>query len=220
MMRPAMTGTVRQGDIVRGYRLDRLIAEGGMGAVWAATHTTLGRRAAVKLLAPSLSANREYVSRFLSEARIVNDFRHPNIVDIFDFVEMESPHRVACIMELLEGPTLAEVIKQGKLSAAKSMQITLQIVGALEQVHAAGVVHRDLKPQNIIIVAPLDADFTNTCAAKILDFGIAKQGGVQTEHKTATGAIMGTPAYMAPEQVAAADVSAATDLYALAEMLA
>ncbi len=190
-----------------------------MGAVWAATHTSLGRRAAVKLLAPALASNREYVSRFLSEARIVNDVRHPNIVDIFDFVELQDPPRVACIMELLDGPTLADQIKQGPLPPPKALQITLQLVDALVQVHAAGVVHRDLKPQNIIVISALEADLSKTCAVKILDFGIAKQDAPQATHKTATGSIMGTPAYMAPEQVAASAVSPATDLYALAEIL-
>jgi len=190
-----------------------------MGAVWAATHTSLGRRAAVKLLAPALASNREYVSRFLSEARIVNDVRHPNIVDIFDFVELQDPPRVACIMELLDGPTLANQIKEGPLPPTKALQITLQLVDALVQVHAAGVVHRDLKPQNIIVISALEADLSKTCAVKILDFGIAKQDAPQATHKTATGSIMGTPAYMAPEQVAASAVSPATDLYALAEIL-
>ena len=206
------------GETIGGYQLKRLIATGGMGAVFAAEHKKLGRRAAVKVLDQNLASDREYVSRFLHEARIVNDVRHPNIVDIYDFIE--EADRVACVMELIDGPTLARAVgKHGAFNAIQALNATRQILDALTEVHAAGVVHRDLKPQNVLVVAPLHEEFWEVPAVKILDFGIAKQTSHSVQHKTTTGSIMGTPAYMAPEQVAAAPVSGATDLYAVAEML-
>ncbi len=169
------------------------------------------------MLNPELAQDRGYVSRFLHEAKIVNDVRHPNIVDIYDFIE--SPARVCCVMELLEGPTLKDAIAQVELTTVASLNLTVQLVGALSAVHSAGVVHRDLKPQNIIVTAPLQSEMWDVPSLKILDFGIAKANEGTVSHRTTTGSIMGTPAYMAPEQVAGAKVSSATDLYALAEIL-
>jgi serine/threonine-protein kinase len=206
------------GQTIGGYRLDRLIATGGMGAVYAAVHTKLGRKAAVKVLDQKLASDKEYVSRFLHEARVVNDVRHPNIVDIYDFIETKN--RVAFVMELLEGPTLARALaKLERFRPVQALNVAIQLLDALAAVHRAGIVHRDLKPQNVIVVASLGSDFDGVPSVKILDFGIAKHHEASVQHKTTTGSILGTPAYMAPEQVAAAPVSPATDLYAIAEIL-
>ena len=207
------------GETIGAYTLDRLIAHGGMGSVYAATHNRLGRRAAVKILRPELSRDRSVVSRFLTEARIVNDVRHPNIVDIYDFVETSTPRRICCVMELLQGPTLDRAVNAARFTEFQALNVTVQLVSALSAVHRAGVVHRDLKPQNIIVVAPLTTDLSEEPSVKILDFGIAKVQPGTAAHETTVGWVMGTPTYMAPEQVEGAAVSPATDLYALAEIL-
>ncbi len=206
------------GESIGGYRLDRLIATGGMGAVFAATHARLGRKAAVKVLDRQLASDREYVSRFLHEARIANDIRHPNIVDIYDFVETGGD--IALVMELLEGPTLHEALRQVKrFSAIQTLNIALQLADAVAAVHRAGVVHRDLKPENLVIIEPIESEFWEIPSFKILDFGIAKQRNAAVDHHTLQGALMGTPSYMAPEQVAGEPVSAATDVYAIGELM-
>ncbi len=205
--------------VIEGYEVDRLLGEGGMGAVFQAQHRRLGRRVAIKVLSEDLVRNPEFVSRFLSEARVVNDARHPNIVDITDFIEQESPRCVAYVMELVEGPTLGNLLKRGALRPMQAVNVGLQLTDALTAVHRLGVVHRDLKPDNILVVASLDSDYSEVPAVKILDFGIAKVSDPTRGHKTATGLMLGTPAYMAPEQIAAEPVSPATDVYAVGEIL-
>jgi serine/threonine protein kinase/tetratricopeptide (TPR) repeat protein len=206
------------GETIGGYRLDRLIASGGMGFVFAATHARLGRRAAIKILDQAYAADREYVSRFIHEARIANEIHHPNIVDVYDFVESNS--RVALVMELLEGPTLHRALLQlGRLTVVQALNITMQLIDALATVHRAGVIHRDLKPANLLITEPLSSEFWDAPSFKILDFGIAKQSNASVQHRTVQGALLGTPAYMAPEQVANEPVTGATDLYAIGEIL-
>jgi len=212
-------GTLAVGDSLAGYRLDAILGQGGMGCVYRATHLRLGRQVAVKVLADALSAQDEFVSRFLSEARIVNDVRHPNIVDISDFIEQDSPRRVAYVMELVSGPTLSGVLKERVLDPLQVVHVTLQLASALSAVHAVGVVHRDLKPDNILVTGDLESALSSVPAVKVLDFGIAKSNEPSAQHKTVTGSIMGTPAYMAPEQVAAMPVSPGTDIYALGEIL-
>ena len=206
------------GEAVGGYRLASILGKGGMGCVYLGVHEALGRKAAVKLLYPDLCSSDEYVSRFLYEAKIVNEVHDPNIVDIFDFVVVEEPRRVACIMELLEGPSLAEVLAKGPLTGEQAVNLCVLVCHALRAVHGRGVVHRDLKPDNIVVVAPLDSSLAEEGAIRVLDFGIAKVGARDVEHRTQSGAILGTPEYMAPEQVAAGEVTAATDVYAVGEL--
>jgi serine/threonine-protein kinase len=204
------------GEVIGGYRLDARIGTGGMGDVFSATHTRLGRRAAVKLIRPSLANEPTVLARFHQEARIVNDVRHPNIVDIFDFVESDEPRRVACIMELLDGPSLQSVLKERELTAVQCLNVCVQLTDALRAVHKLGVVHRDLKPGNVIVVGPLDGDLSTVPSIKLLDFGIAKVP--ETQH-TATGLLVGTPAYMSPEQIANDQPSSKSDVYAVGELL-
>jgi eukaryotic-like serine/threonine-protein kinase len=206
------------GEIIGGYRLDSILGRGGMGCVFLATHTKLGRKSAIKMLAPELVSQSEYVSRFLTEAKIVNDVRHPNIVDIHDFIELESPRRVAYVMELVEGGSLGSVIRKRQLTLRQAVNVSLQLVGALEAVHAVGVIHRDLKPENVLVVGDLESDLSTVPSIKVLDFGIAKSSSGDVSHKTVTGSMLGTPSYMAPEQIGAAPVSAATDVYAIGEI--
>ncbi len=181
------------GEIIAGYRLDSVIAQGGMGCVYAATHARLGRRAAVKVLIASLAADEIYVERFFNEAKVVNAVRHPNIIDVFDFVESPSPRRVAFVMELIDGPPLSAVIASQRMSVLQVVNVALQLADVLEAVHRIDVVHRDLKPDNILVVAPLDSDFSQVPSVKVLDFGIAKISAANRATSTMPGSVMGTP---------------------------
>lgn len=194
------------------YELLSVIGRGGMGWVYRARHVLLDRPVAIKVLNPELAQDGDFVSRFFHEARIVNAARHPNIIDVADFLHLEAPRRVAYVMELLEGRPLSRALEAGAFSFEATVQVALQIVDALEAVHALGVVHRDLKPDNVFVLAG------ETPAVKVLDFGVAKTSG-DAAHRTATGAIIGTPAYMAPEQISGDPVTAATDVYALGELM-
>jgi serine/threonine protein kinase len=211
------------GEVIGGYRLDGVIGHGGMGCVYSGTHVRLGRKAAIKVLKKAYAADTEYVARFFDEARVVNAIRHPNIIDIFDFLESESPLRVACIMELLEGPTLRELMKRQGLTPIQSVNLTLQMADALRKVHEISVVHRDLKPDNLVIIGDPSTDLSRVPSLKVLDFGIAKVQVTGAE-RTTPGLVLGTPAYMSPEQVSGQKVSSASDVYSLAavfyEMLA
>lgn len=206
------------GETVGAYRLTEVIGRGGMGCVYRGVHRTIGRVAAIKVMYPWLSIDEGYTARLKTEAKIVNDLRHPNVVDILDFVRTEAPHRVSCVMELLEGPTLAQVLEQHSLTPVQALNVALQLADALSAVHARGIVHRDIKPANIGVVASLESDMDTVPSVKLLDFGIAKVADSTVAH-TVSAAALGTPAYMAPEQVAAEPVTAATDIYALMEVL-
>lgn len=207
------------GEQIGGYVLERVIARGGMSAVYLGRHHVLGRPGAIKVLEHSLARNGEHVERFMREARVVNDVRHPNIVDIFDFVQQKSPPRVACVMELLEGPTLADVLAERVLTPVQTLNIMHQLVSALGKVHSRGVIHRDIKPSNVVIVGDLESPLAVVPSVKILDFGIAKLFDTTTDASmTGPGTLLGTPAYMAPEQISGDKISAATDVYGLAEL--
>jgi eukaryotic-like serine/threonine-protein kinase len=208
------------GEILGGYKLDEVIGRGGMATVYKGTHTVLGRSAAIKVLAERLASQSDQVSRFFQEARIVNDVQHPNIVQIYDFVYTETPPRVAFIMEVLSGQALSDHIQnRAQFTPIQAVNICFQICDALAAVHASGVIHRDLKPDNIFLTEPLESDFSYVPSVKLLDFGIAKQANGQATHKTATGMTLGTPAYMAPEQISGQAPTAKSDLYALASLL-
>lgn len=206
------------GEVVGSYVIEAKLAEGGMGAVFRATHQLLGRPAAIKVLLPELSSNREIVNRFFNEARAATAIRHAGIVEIYDFGYM--PSGIAYIaMELLDGESLSRRLAAvGRLDEATSLLYTRGIASALAAAHAAGIIHRDLKPDNIFLVP--DPDLPGGVRPKLLDFGIAKvaeavrEGGEAT--KTRTGSVMGTPTYMSPEQCrGAGEVDHRSDLYAL-----
>src|SRR5687768_4032891 len=190
-------GTPQEGDVFGAYRLRKLIGKGGMGRVFAATHQRLGREVALKVLAPHLVADPVHVSRFLHEARIVNEIRHPNIIDVVDFLELKDPPRVGFVMELIPGPPLRELLRKKRLTMSQVLNLGIQLIDAIQAVHAIKVVHRDLKPDNILVVDP-ESDFSTVPAIKILDFGIAKIFDRESVMETVTGKVVGTPAYMAP----------------------
>jgi serine/threonine-protein kinase len=215
-----LTQPVELSEVIGGYVLERVVGRGGMGTVYLGKHKLLGRPAAVKVLEPELAGNDQVISRFFHEAKIVNDVRHPNIVDVIDFVRTENPRRVAFIMEYLEGDSLDRFLKEiGPLPVMPALNVVAQILEGLAAVHAIGVIHRDLKPANLRFTTKVIGDGSSIPIIKILDFGIAKASGPMVAHKTQTGLVMGTPAYMAPEQVSGEAVSAASDVYAIGEIL-
>ena len=191
------------------YRLQRLIATGGMGQVWEAVDSRLGRRVAVKVLKQEFSSDPEFVERFRAEARTVAMLNHPGIAAVHDYGEtdMDGEGRTAyLVMELVNGEPLNSVIKRtGRLSLRHALDMLEQTGRALQVAHAAGLVHRDVKPGNILI--------TPTGQVKLTDFGIAK--AVDAAPVTQTGMVMGTAQYIAPEQALGHDATAASDVYAL-----
>src|SRR3569623_192091 len=196
------------------YRIVSKIGEGGMGAVYLAELSLLGRRAAIKVLLPALSSQREIVDRFFNEARATTASSDPGIVQVFDF-GFAADQSAYIVMELLDGESLDTRMQRGTISVADALRLTRQIAGSLAAAHARGIVHRDLKPDNIFIVR--DAEAQNGERPKILDFGIAKltnDGGDRT--RTRTGMVMGTPIYMSPEQCrGSGTVDHRSDIYSL-----
>ena len=191
------------------YRLQRLIATGGMGQVWEAVDSRLGRRVAVKVLKGEFSQDPEFIERFRAEARISAMLNHPGIASVHDYGEsqMDGEGRTAyLVMELVNGEPLNSVLKRtGRLSLRHALDMLEQTGRALQVAHAAGLVHRDVKPGNILI--------TPTGQVKITDFGIAK--AVDAAPVTQTGMVMGTAQYIAPEQALGHDATPSSDVYAL-----
>ncbi|MBI4816396.1 MAG: protein kinase [Deltaproteobacteria bacterium] len=202
-------------DFIAGYKIDKLIGQGGMGKVYLGVHSKLGRRAAIKVLAPNLAKDEAFVERFLREARIANDVRHEHIVDIHDFVDVTSESRrlVAYVMEYIEAPSLRKRLEKEPMTVVETLYVAAQVASALSAVHKVGVIHRDLKPDNVLVSA---ADPPKT---KILDFGIAKIIDAAGPGLTTRGELLGTPAYMAPEQTFGGIVTAKADIYAFGELL-
>jgi serine/threonine-protein kinase len=191
------------------YRLQRLIATGGMGQVWEGVDSRLGRRVAVKVLKAEYSTDPEFVERFRAEARTVAMLNHPGIASVYDYGEtdMDGEGRTAyLVMELVNGEPLNSVLKRtGRLSLRHALDMLEQTGRALQVAHTAGLVHRDVKPGNILI--------TPTGQVKLTDFGIAK--AVDAAPVTQTGMVMGTAQYIAPEQALGHDATAASDVYSL-----
>ena len=206
------------GQVFGGYRLVTALRSGGMGTVYYAEHTVIGRRAAVKVLHADVSRNPQLVARFLTEARAANDIRHPNVVEITDLGQSGDVHYI--VMSFLEGETLGERLEREKvLDESTTVRIVRQIASALAAAHAHGIVHRDLKPENVFLLNHPDyPDYV-----KVLDFGIAKLIGPQqanAPHNTVLGMVIGTPAYMSPEQCRGqAELDHRSDIYSLGIML-
>jgi len=214
---PVVRGKLEaEAKVLGPYELKELLGEGGMGQVWLAEHAKLQRKVAIKLLKPELVRVEAQVKRFFDEARAVNKVNHPHIVEITDFVEEREMGRVWCVMEYLKGATLKVVGRDETLSIARSVKIVRQVCDALDAAHRVGVVHRDIKPDNIFLVEGKgEGDFV-----KVLDFGVAKLREERgTSGHTDTGEIVGTPAYMSPEQALGQEVDARSDLYSLGTLL-
>ncbi len=179
-----------------------------MAVVELAQDTELGRTVAVKLLADNLARDRALRERFLREARLAAGLAHPNVVRVFDAGEDDG--RPFIVMEYVDGQTVDELLRsEGRLSPNAAVEVAIQVCAGLEAAHAAGLVHRDIKPQNLLVRAD--------GVLKIADFGIARMD--DGTRLTATGTVLGTAAYLAPEQASGEDVTAAADIYALGAVL-
>lgn len=195
------------GTQIQNYRIERLIGEGGMGNVYLGVHTHIGRKVAIKALNPVLAKNPEIRERFKNEASMLSQLHHPNIVQLYDYVEAQEG--VFLIMEYAEGQPLDEYIEKvtGPIPEEKAIPMFSKILDGVAYAHRKNVVHRDIKPSNIIVNAE--------GKVKILDFGIAKIIG-DTSHKlTKTGTKLGTVLYMSPEQVKGETLDYRTDIYSL-----
>ncbi|MFI6781189.1 serine/threonine-protein kinase [Micromonospora sp. NPDC050276] len=190
------------------YRLDERVATGGMGDVWRASDLILGRQVAVKVLLPALVSDPDFIARFRAEARIMAALRHPGIVQVFDCGADDLPDGRAdyLVMEFVAGEPLSKRIEAaGRLDVAETMSIVAQAAAALNAAHRGGIVHRDVKPSNLLV----QEDGT----VVLVDFGVARSTDITSI--TSTNAVPGTALYMAPEQAAGRPVSGATDIYAL-----
>jgi serine/threonine-protein kinase len=209
------------GATIGNYRVVAKLGEGGMGSVYLAEHPLIGKKVALKVLHEEYSANQDVVARFFNEAKAVNDIGHPNIVDIIDYgvvATQTGPGFVYFIMEFLAGESLSSLIqRESPIPPERAFHIAMQVADALASSHQKGVIHRDLKPDNIYLIQRgREKDFV-----KVLDFGIAKlTGDAPGSRRTRTGIVMGTPAYMSPEQCEGkGNIDARTDVYALGIVL-
>ena len=208
----AMTPGTRLGH----FQIAEKIGEGGMGAVYRAVDTRLGREVAIKVLPEAVASNPERLERFQREARAIAALNHPNIVTIHSVEHIDGVHFLT--MELVSGRPLDRLLEDGLLSIDRVMAISVAIAEALAAAHEKGVVHRDLKPANVAV--------TSTGRVKVLDFGLAKMqatglstGESATNLLTEAGTVMGTPAYMSPEQVSGRDVDHRSDIFSLGVLL-
>lgn len=204
------------------WELEKLLGEGAMGQVFLARHTLLGRQAAIKVLRPEQYQREDLIQRFFQEARSVNQINHEHIVEISDFGQELGPdgHPVAVyfVMELLQGQTLSERIAKGPMKLERALHVIKQLASALAAAHRLGVVHRDVKTDNVFLISR----HGDTEYVKVLDFGVAKL--TQPTHAAPTvstmdGAIIGTPTSMSPEQASGAPVDQRADIYAVGVLL-
>ena len=209
---PILTADERIGRTIAGkYRLDRILGEGGMGVVYAGSHLRLNTPVAVKFLHPAYSQHKSVVERFLREAQATARLSHPNIVSVRD-VDIDTDGSVYMVLEMLEGESLATLLaRRRSLSLDETLRIALPIMDALSYAHSIGITHRDVKPDNIFVSVSGDQ-----LVPKLLDFGIAKLTEGPSSH-TATGAVLGTALYMAPEQaMGRKEVGPKADVWAIA----
>ena len=211
------------GRTISHYHITSQLGEGGMGVVYEAEDTNLGRHVALKFLTPAMAGDESLLQRFQREARAASSLNHPNICTIHGIEQFESEHFI--VMELLDGESLADRIRRGPLDIDSALKLGVQIVDALESAHSKGIVHRDLKPANIFV--------TSRGQAKILDFGLAKMDrlamsgkadselptAVRPKDLTEAGSTLGTVSYMSPEQARGQVTDARTDLFSFGTVL-
>src|SRR5215217_3294608 len=203
------TDDPRIGKVIAGYRIEERVGRGGMGVVYRAEHINLQRRAAVKIIAPDLAESTGFRERFTREARIAAALQHPNIVTVYDAGEVDGILYLA--MQYIEGQDLAAVLrKDGRLRPYRAIDVCRQVASALDAAHAMGLIHRDVKPANVLIEGR---------TAFLTDFGLTKRmDGTHTE-LTRAGDVVGTIHYVAPEQIEGGQVSARSDVYSLGCLL-
>src|SRR5215471_483742 len=206
MVTPGQVGVLMPGLVLKDrYRLDGRIAFGGTGEVWRGTDLVLERAVAVKLLRPEYAQDEECLARFRTEGRRAALLSHPNIAQVYDYVDKAPPVPGFLVMELVDGESLARVLAGGPLDPARTMDIIAQAATGLQAAHRAGLVHRDIKPGNLLV--------GRDDHVKITDFGIAQVPG--SARLTQAGMLMGTAAYLAPERATGGPATPASDLYAL-----
>jgi serine/threonine protein kinase len=199
------------------YQITAAIGSGGMGDVFRATDTKLGRAVALKVLPSDMARNPERLARFQREARAIAALNHPHIVTIYSVDEVDGIHFLT--MELIEGESLVQLIPDGGLAVDRTLAIGAAMADALAAAHDKGIVHRDLKPANVML--------SNNGRVKVLDFGLAKElrptepaeATLTIAGRTEIGVVMGTPAYMSPEQVAGRPMDHRTDIFSLGILL-
>ncbi|HHH29213.1 MAG TPA: serine/threonine protein kinase [Polyangiaceae bacterium] len=204
------------GKLVEGkYRIEKLIGRGGMGAVFRAVNERIRKPVALKILYRGWDSGSESERRFMREARVASSLGHPNIVEVFDLGHLDDgkPFQV---MELLEGQSLAQRIQtEGAIAQEDAVDISEQILSALEAAHERGVIHRDLKPENVYLV-----ERRGVTIAKLLDFGVSKMISDQTMSLTMTGVVVGTPYYLSPEQARGdRDIDHRVDLWSMGVLM-
>src|ERR1044072_1759542 len=203
------------------YEIRSKIGEGGMGEVYLAEDTRLGRKVAVKVLAEALTQNRDRLNRIDQEAYAASGLNHPNIITIYEMGDEDGRHFIAT--EFIDGITLRKHARNGPIDFAEVLDIAIQIAGALEEAHAAGIIHRDIKPENIMI--------RRNGHVKMLDFGLAKltedlsaeetdtEAVTRAQVRTDAGVVLGTSQYMSPEQARGQPVDARTDIWSFGVVL-
>jgi hypothetical protein len=198
--------------IAERYHVLKKLGEGGMGQVYLAEHVKMGRQSAVKVMNPAMVHDADAIGRFNREAANASRINHPNVAGIYDFGE--TPEGLVYLaMEFIEGETVTDIVKaNGALPPQRAAEITRQAAEGLHVAHGMGIVHRDLKPDNIMVTKDRDG----LDCVKVVDFGIAKAQGSESQKVTRTGMVIGTPEYMSPEQLAGDKLDPRTDLYSLA----
>jgi two-component system, LytTR family, response regulator len=213
-MEGIMADLLAPGTLIGHYRVASPLGQGGMGAVYLADDTLLGRRVALKVLPPQFAADPDRMHRFVQEAKLASALTHPNVATIFEIGQQGELRFLA--MEYVEGRPLADRIREGPLKVPELVQIGMQVADALDDAHSKGIVHRDIKPANLMIT-PRDH-------VKVLDFGLAKlqagqKSGEETQLLTSAGMVIGTVEYMSPEQALGGDMDYRTDIFSLGVVL-
>ena len=206
-LRLAGSGDLIAGDDVGGYRVEQEVGRGGMGVVYRAKHVHLGRTAALKVLTPDLARDEVFRERFVRESRLAAGLEHPNVVPVYDAGEADG--RLYIAMRFVAGVDLAQLLERGPLEITRALELLLQVASALDAAHDAGLVHRDVKPANVLVASD---------HAFLTDFGLSKEVRSDTA-LTAAGKMVGTLDYISPEQIRGDDVDGRSDVYALACVL-